>query len=127
MDHYQTLGVAKNATPDEIKKAYRKLASQHHPDRGGDTARFQTIQAAYDTLSDPQKRAQYDNPPPQFNGFNPQQNGFDFHFGSGFPDIFGQFFRHLWSVLATFCTILDKCWSIFCTTSRLRDQPKSDP
>jgi len=93
MDHYQTLGVAKNATPDEIKKAYRKLASQHHPDRGGDTARFQTIQAAYDTLSDPQKRAQYDNPPPQFNGFNPQQNGFDFHFGSGFPDIFGQFFR----------------------------------
>jgi curved DNA-binding protein CbpA len=61
MDHYQTLGVAKNATPDEIKKAYRKLAAQHHPDRGGDTAQFQKIQQAYDILSDPAKRAQHDN------------------------------------------------------------------
>jgi DnaJ-class molecular chaperone len=38
MDHYSTLGVAENVTPDEIKKAYRKLASQHHPDKGGDKA-----------------------------------------------------------------------------------------
>lgn len=92
MDHYQTLGVAKNATPDEIKKAYRKLASQHHPDRGGDTATFQTIQSAYDTLSDPDKRAMYDNPQPQFNnmgGFN-----FDFGAGPGFNDFFSQVFRH---------------------------------
>lgn len=84
MSHYQTLGVDKNATPDDIKKAYRKLASQHHPDRGGDTAKFQTIQAAYETLSDPNKRAAYDQP--QF-----QQNGFNFH--GNFNDIFNQFFR----------------------------------
>lgn len=58
--HYETLGVTENSTPDEIKKAYRKLASQHHPDKGGDTARFQAIQTAYDTLSDPNRRQQYD-------------------------------------------------------------------
>jgi DnaJ-class molecular chaperone len=59
---YQTLGVNRDATPDEIKRAYRKLASQHHPDRGGDTQKFQEIQVAYDTLGDAQKRAAYDNP-----------------------------------------------------------------
>jgi len=87
MDHYSTLGVAKNATPDEIKKAYRKLASQHHPDKGGDTNTFQQIQTAYDTLSDPQKRQMYDNPPQQSEGFqfNFGQQGFNLH------DIFGQF------------------------------------
>ncbi|NBP02005.1 MAG: hypothetical protein EBU90_18125 [Proteobacteria bacterium] len=83
MDYYQILGVNKNASEDEIKRAYRKLASQHHPDRGGDTAKFQEIQAAYDTLSDPDKRAQYDNPQPQ---------GFQFNFGGGFPPEFDQFF-----------------------------------
>lgn len=85
MDHYSTLGVAKNATPDEIKKAYRKLASQHHPDKGGDKAKFQDIQAAYDTLSNPDKRQQYDNPMPQ--GFH-QQGGMP----PGFEHIFGQMF-----------------------------------
>jgi curved DNA-binding protein len=65
-DHYQTLGVPKTATADEIKRAYRKLASQHHPDKGGNTERFQEIEAAYRTLSDTEKRAEYDNPNPFF-------------------------------------------------------------
>lgn len=60
MSYYQTLGINKNATPDEIKKAYRKLANQHHPDKGGDVSKFQEIQTAYDTLSDPQKKMKYD-------------------------------------------------------------------
>jgi DnaJ-class molecular chaperone len=60
MDHYSTLGVDRNAGPDEIKLAYRRMANQHHPDRGGDTATFQTIQAAYDVIGDEQKRQQYD-------------------------------------------------------------------
>jgi curved DNA-binding protein len=64
MDHYSTLGIDKNATQDEIKKAFRSLASKHHPDKGGDTAKFQEIQTAYSTLSDPDKRAEYDNPSP---------------------------------------------------------------
>ena len=58
---YDTLGVAKNASADEIKKAYRKLAREHHPDAsGGDEAKFKEIQGAYDVLSDPEKRKQYD-------------------------------------------------------------------
>jgi DnaJ-class molecular chaperone len=85
MDHYSTLGVSKTATPDEIKKAYRKQASQHHPDKGGDTAKFQTIEEAYRVLSDPQQRQQYDNPIPQ--GFH-QQGGMP----PGFEHIFGQMF-----------------------------------
>lgn len=87
---YETLGVDRSASPEEIKKAYRKLASQHHPDRGGDTKKFQEIQAAYDTLIDPDRRAAYDNPRPQQG-----PGGFHFNFGSGFPpefeDIFGNF------------------------------------
>jgi curved DNA-binding protein len=90
MDHYQTLGVAKTATPDDIKKAYRKLASQHHPDKGGDTAMFQQIQTAYDTLSDPQKRQSYDNPIPQ--GMNPGGFGFNVN-GFDINDLFGQMMR----------------------------------
>jgi DnaJ-class molecular chaperone len=95
MEHYQTLGVDKNASPDDIKKAYRKLASQHHPDKGGDTATFQKIQTAYDTLSDPQKRQQYDNPMNQ--GFGAQGfPGGGFHFnmnGFNMDELFGQMFR----------------------------------
>jgi curved DNA-binding protein len=93
MDHYQTLGVAKNATPDEIKKAYRKLASQHHPDKGGDTATFQKIEEAYRILSDPTQRQQYDNPVNQsFQGGMP--GGFHFNMnGFNMDEIFGQMFR----------------------------------
>ena len=64
-DFYKTLGVERSATPDEIKSAYRKMASKHHPDKGGDTATFQKIEEAYRILSDPQQRQVYDNPMPQ--------------------------------------------------------------
>ena len=53
MDHYQTLGVGKNADVKEIKTAFRKLASKHHPDKGGDAEKFKELQTAYETLSDP--------------------------------------------------------------------------
>ena len=68
MDHYNTLGVSKDANKQEIKLAYRKLASKHHPDKGGDQEQFKRIQGAYSVLSDPDQRAQYDNPSP-FNQF----------------------------------------------------------
>ena len=87
MDHYSTLGVGKNATPDDIKKSYRKLASKHHPDKGGDTAIFQQIQTAYDTLIDTNKRQQYDNPVPQ--GFTQTGSG---QMPPGFEHIFSQMF-----------------------------------
>jgi len=66
MTYYTTLNVNKDASPSDIKKAYRKLASKHHPDKGGDTAKFQEIQEAYDVLSDETKRKEYDNPHSQF-------------------------------------------------------------
>ena len=60
-NHYEILGVSKDASAEEIKKSYRKLASKHHPDKaGGNTEKFKEIQVAYDTLSDEQKREQYD-------------------------------------------------------------------
>ena len=51
MDYYEALGVSKDADSATIKKAYRKLASKHHPDKGGDAEKFKEIQTAYDTLS----------------------------------------------------------------------------
>jgi curved DNA-binding protein CbpA len=63
MTLYATLGVQPTASPDEIKKAYRKLAQQHHPDKQGadaDRTKFQEIQEAYDVLSDPERRDRYD-------------------------------------------------------------------
>ena len=84
-DYYNTLGVHRGADQDEIKQAFRRMAAQHHPDRGGDTATFQEVQAAYATLSDPEKRQQYDNPQPQFGGGG-------FHFDGNVPPGFEQFF-----------------------------------
>ena len=59
-DYYKTLGVSKDASADDIKKAFRKLARTHHPDAGGDEAKFKEINEAYEVLSDPQKRKMYD-------------------------------------------------------------------
>ena len=94
MDHYKTLGVNSTATPDEIKKAYRKLASLHHPDKGGNTAKFQEVQTAYDILGDPAKRQEYDNPKPQFGNFgqHPHPSGQPFDFETIF-DVFGTRFN----------------------------------
>jgi DnaJ-class molecular chaperone len=85
-DYYAALGVPRTATADDIKRAFRRLASQHHPDKGGDTQKFQAIQEAYATLSDAQKRAEYDNPRPQFSGFQGHPGGVNIN------DIFGQMF-----------------------------------
>jgi len=60
MDYYEILGVTKNASPDEIKKAFHKLAHKYHPDKGGDEKKFKEINEAYQVLSDAKKRAQYD-------------------------------------------------------------------
>lgn len=101
-DYYDILGVKKTASAEEVKRAYRKLAHEHHPDKGGDTERFKQINEAYQILSDPQKKAQYD----QFgsvggNGFGSQgfnedlfrQGGFYGSSGFGnFGDIFETFF-----------------------------------
>lgn len=59
-DYYQTLGVSRDASSEEIKKAYRKLAHKYHPDKGGDEKKFKEINEAYQVLSDKTKRAQYD-------------------------------------------------------------------
>jgi DnaJ-class molecular chaperone len=88
-DYYSTLGVPRTASADEIKKAFRKLASQHHPDKGGDTKKFQEIQAAYDTLGDDKKRAAYNNPQPQMPAGGFHQN---FNFNEIF-NIFGAQFQ----------------------------------
>ena len=87
MDYYQLLGLNKNASPADIKSAYRKQAMQHHPDKGGDAQQFAKINEAYDTLKDPQRKAAYDSPPQQqFNfrnqnvppGFEEMFRGFGF-------------------------------------------------
>lgn len=104
-DHYTTLGVPRNATKDDIKKAYRRLAHQYHPDKGGDEARFKEVNEAYQVLSDDEKRAQYDQFGRVFEG-GQQQGGFEwpggirFDFGEGgrgfadfdFSDVFEDFF-----------------------------------
>jgi molecular chaperone DnaJ len=94
-DYYKALGVDRKASQDEIKKAYRKLARQYHPDRnGGDEkaeARFKEISAAYDTLGDPDKRKQYDRGTGPFATGGP--GGFDpGAFTGGFGDILSNLF-----------------------------------
>lgn len=67
MDYYSILGINKQASQDEIKKAYRKKAMANHPDHGGDSGKFAQINEAYETLKDPDKRQAYDNPQVRMN------------------------------------------------------------
>tara|TARA_A100001515_G_C4542390_1_gene200633 strand:+ start:340 stop:966 length:627 start_codon:yes stop_codon:yes gene_type:complete len=87
MNPYKVLGVPEDADKRTIKKAYRKLAAEHHPDRGGDEEKFKQVAEAYSILSDDQKRQQYHARQRTGPGFG---MGFDDIFGQGFP--FGDFF-----------------------------------
>lgn len=114
-NYYKILGVSKGANQDEIKKAYRKLALKYHPDRGGGeeaAKEFKKVNEAYQVLSDPQKRSQYDQFGKTdfssaggqsgfggfsgfegFSGFGGDGQGFEFNFGGGgLGDIFESFF-----------------------------------
>lgn len=72
-NYYDILGIPKTATEAEIKKAFRNKAKEHHPDAGGNTDQFQKVQQAYETLSDSEKKANYD----RFGGANPNMGGFN--------------------------------------------------
>lgn len=109
-DYYEVLGVSKTASADEIKKAFRKAAVKHHPDKeGGDETKFKEAGEAYEVLKDQQKRQRYDQfghagvggasgggggrtGGSPFEGFNGQDINFDFGGAGGFGDMFNQFF-----------------------------------
>lgn len=76
-NYYEILEIDRSVTGEDIKRAYRKLANQHHPDKGGDTKKFQEIEEAYRILSNPEKRKEYDNPGIHVNQFDHRSN-FDF-------------------------------------------------
>lgn len=82
---YDVLGLDKGASDADIKKAYRKLAMKHHPDKGGDPEQFKKIQGAYDILSDPQKKENFD----RFGTAEGPQNGFPGGFPPDFANMFG--------------------------------------
>ncbi len=101
-DYYKILGISHNASPEEIKKAYRKLAHRYHPDKGGDEKKFKEINEAYQVLSDKEKRTQYDQfggvfegrPDFGFGGFNWGKSGEGLEFDLGdlgeiFEELFG--------------------------------------
>lgn len=102
MNYYETLNVSKNASQDEIKKSYRKLVKEHHPDKtGGDDTRFKQISEAYEILSDPLKRKQHDSRNSGYTTFGQHdqraystENWHDIFtsFGGDFTDMFNQSF-----------------------------------
>lgn len=84
-DYYKMLGVSKDATLEDIKKAYRRLAHKHHPDKGGDEKMFREVSEAYRILSDKDKRSQYDKFGRVFEGAGDQQGQAGFRWGWGQP------------------------------------------
>ncbi|MBP7741610.1 MAG: DnaJ domain-containing protein, partial [Candidatus Pacebacteria bacterium] len=104
-NYYETLGVDKKASKEDVKKAFRKLAQKHHPDKGGDEKKFKEITEAYSILSDDNKRREYDSYGQSFGGgqgtgagaggfgFDPSQfggaGGVEFDFSDLFGDLFG--------------------------------------
>ena len=94
-DYYNILGVSKGASEDELKKAYRKMVHKHHPDKGGDEAQFKKVNEAYQVLSDPQRRKQYDMFGSAGNGNFGGFDGRNFDFsGQGFDIDFEELFRN---------------------------------
>jgi molecular chaperone DnaJ len=95
-DYYKILGVERGASQDEIKKAFRKLAHEHHPDKGGNEAKFKEINEAYQALGDADKRARYDQfgsaDGPQGFGGGGFPGGFDPNAFGDLGDLFGSFF-----------------------------------
>ena len=106
-DYYATLGVDRGATPDDIKKAYRKLARKFHPDvskEKGAEDRFKSVNEAYEVLKDAKKRQAYDQlgsqwqngqdfrPPPNWQGFDFQEGGFEQENMGDFSDFFASLF-----------------------------------
>lgn len=102
-DYYEVLGVSKDASADEVKKAFRRAAVEHHPDRGGDETKFKEINEAYEVLKDNEKRKRYDqfghagvggaSGSPFGGGFGGQSQNVNFDFGDlGLGDIFSSFF-----------------------------------
>lgn len=114
-DYYEILGISKNSSQEDIKKAFRKSAIEHHPDKGGDSEKFKEINEAYSVLSDPQKRATYDQlghagfahaGRQGFSGHRGFEDifttdhgsgGFRFSFGGGLGDLFEDFFGEAFS------------------------------
>lgn len=93
-NYYDILGVKKSATEDDIKKAFRKLAQQYHPDKaGGDEKKFKEVSEAYSVLSDKKRRAEYDTYGQTFNGAGPQGGGFSGFEGFDFSQFNGQGFN----------------------------------
>jgi len=115
-DYYETLGVNRDASDDELKKAYRKLAMKYHPDRNPDNpkaeANFKEAKEAYEVLSDRQKRAAYD----QFGhaGVDPQagMGGFGGFGAGGFADAFGGIFDEIFGGNKT-----GRSWAAACPSS----------